>query len=165
MKLSLSRILPLLLLCCSLGAAEAAAVAGPAPDFTLKSLGGKNLKLSEMAGNVVLINFWASWCGPCREEMPLLNALHNKYQPLGFTVLGVNVEEQSDMARGFLKDFPVDFPILLDNKNQVSKLYQVVAMPTTVVVDRDGKMRFLHKGYKSGDEKKYRDMVKQLIRE
>jgi len=69
------------------------------------------------------------------------------------------------MARGFLKDFPVDFPILLDNKNQVSKLYQVVAMPTTVVVDRDGKMRFLHKGYKSGDEKKYRDMVKQLIRE
>ncbi len=165
MKLSLSRILPLLLLCCSLGTAEAAAVPGPAPDFTLKSLSGKNLKLSEMAGNVVLINFWASWCGPCREEMPLLNRLHNKYRPLGFTVLGVNVEEQSDMARGFLKDFPVDFPILLDNKNQVSKLYQVVAMPTTVVVDRDGKMRFLHKGYKNGDEKKYRDMVKQLIRE
>ena len=147
------------------GAAVAASVSGPAPNFTLKSLGGKNLKLSEMAGNVVLINFWASWCGPCREEMPLLNAMHNKYEPLGFTVLGVNVEEQADNARGFLKDFPVDFPILLDNRNQVSKLYNVVAMPTTVVVDRDGNMRYLHKGYKSGDEKKYQEMIKKLVRE
>ena len=165
MKLSLSRILPVILLACFMNSAGAAAISGPAPDFTLKSLDGKNLKLSEMAGNVVLINFWASWCAPCREEMPLLNALHNKYQPLGFTVLGINVEEQVDSARGFLEDFPVDFPVLLDNRNQVSQLYEVIAMPTTVVVDRDGKLRFLHKGYKSGDEKKYRDMVKQLIRE
>lgn len=147
------------------GIAVAASVSGPAPNFTLKSLGGKNLKLSEMAGNVVLINFWASWCGPCREEMPLLNAMHNKYEPLGFTVLGVNVEEQAENARGFLKDFPVDFPILLDDRNQVSKLYNVVAMPTTVVVDRDGNMRYLHKGYKSGDEKKYQEMIKKLVRE
>lgn len=147
------------------GPAGAAAGAGPAPNFTLKSLGGKNMKLSEMAGNVVLINFWASWCGPCREEMPLLNALHKKYQPLGFTVPGVNVEEQADNARGFLNDFPVDFPVLLDSKNRVSKLYKVIAMPTTVVVDRDGNMRFLHKGYKPGDEKKYRKMVKKLVRE
>ncbi len=165
MKLSLPRILSAMLLICCVNTAGAVAVQGPAPDFTLKSLSGKNLKLSEMAGNVVLINFWASWCGPCREEMPLLNALHNKYQPLGFTVIGINVEEQSEMARGFLEDFPVDFPILLDNKNRVSELYEVIAMPTTVVVDRDGKLRFLHKGYKSGDEKKYRDMVKKLIRE
>ncbi|MGB5329938.1 MAG: TlpA disulfide reductase family protein, partial [Gammaproteobacteria bacterium] len=63
-------------MCVSL--AGAAAVKGPAPNFTLKSMSGKNLKLSEMTGNVVLINFWASWCGPCREEMPLLNALHKK---------------------------------------------------------------------------------------
>jgi peroxiredoxin len=145
--------------------AQAAAVSGPAPNFTLKSLSGKNLKLSEMSGNVVLINFWASWCGPCRQEMPLLNDLHNKYEPLGFTVLGVNVEEQSDNARGFINDYPVDFPILLDNQNQVSQMYKVIAMPTTVVVDRDGNMRFLHKGYKPGDEKQYRDMVKTLIRE
>jgi thiol-disulfide isomerase/thioredoxin len=145
--------------------ADAASVKGQAPNFTLKSLGGKNLKLSEMTGNVVLINFWASWCGPCREEMPLLNDLHKKYEPLGFTVLGVNVEEDARNARGFLKNFPVDFPIVLDNKNQVSKKYNVIAMPTTVVVDRDGNMRFLHKGYKPGDEEKYRKMVKKLVRE
>ena len=144
---------------------EAASVSGPAPNFTLKSLDGKNLKLSEMRGDVVLINFWASWCGPCRQEMPLLNALHNKYAPLGFTVLGVNVEENSADARGFVSNFPVDFPVVLDNKNKVSRQYDVIAMPTTVVVDRDGNMRFLHKGYKSGDEKEYRKMVKKLIRE
>ena len=143
----------------------AAEVGKSAPDFTLKSLGGKNLKLSEMTGNVVLINFWASWCGPCREEMPLLNALHNKYEPLGFTVLGVNVEEDVKGARGFLKNFPVDFPVLLDSNNKVSKQFKIVAMPTTVVVDRDGNMRFLHQGYKSGDEAKYQQMVKTLVRE
>ena len=149
----------------ALNPASAGPVSGPAPNFTLKSMSGKNLKLSEMTGNVVLINFWASWCGPCRQEMPLLNDLHNKYEPLGFTVLGVNVEEQSEAALGFINDYPVDFPVLLDNKNKVSKLYNVVAMPTTVVVDRDGNMRFLHKGYKPGDEKEYRNMVKKLIRE
>jgi thiol-disulfide isomerase/thioredoxin len=151
--------------CASIAPVGAASVSGPAPDFTLKSLAGKNLKLSEMRGNVVLINFWASWCGPCRQEMPLLNNLHNKYAPLGFTVIGVNVEEKTENARGFIKDTPVDFPILLDNRNQVSKLYKVVAMPTTVVVDRDGNMRFLHHGYVPGDELEYRKMVKELIRE
>jgi thiol-disulfide isomerase/thioredoxin len=170
MNEKLSPSLPRLLTAClislvCISLAGAATVKGPAPNFTLKSMGGNNLKLSEMTGNVVLINFWASWCGPCREEMPLLNALHKKYQPLGFTVLGVNVEENVDGARSFLKNVPVDFPILLDNTNEVSKRYKVVAMPTTVVVDRDGNMRFLHEGYKPGDEKKYRQMIKKLIRE
>ncbi len=170
MNSMLSRTWLSLLLVCFLSftvvtQANAASVKGPAPNFTLKSLDGKNLKLSEMTGNVVLINFWASWCAPCRQEMPLLNALHKKYQALGFTVLGVNVEEDVKNARGFLKNFPVDFPVLLDNKNRVSKQYNVVAMPTTVVVDRDGNMRFLHQGYKPGDEDKYRKMVKKLVRE
>ena len=157
----------LLLSGCLLFSASAwsAAVSAPAPDFTLKQLDGKNLKLSELAGNVVLINFWASWCGPCVKEMPLLNKIHNKYNPLGFTVLGVNVEQNSDNARDFLAGNGVDFPILLDSKNQVTQQYEVIAMPTTVLVDRDGKIRFIHKGYKSGDEAQYRKMVKQLVRE
>ena len=170
MNKKISQSLPRLLMAClvslmCVSLAGAAAVKGPAPNFTLKSMSGKNLKLSEMTGNVVLINFWASWCGPCREEMPLLNALHKKYAPLGFTVLGVNVEEQLDGARDFLSNVPVDFPILLDNTNKVSRQYKVVAMPTTVIVDRDGNMRYLHEGYKPGDEKKYRQMVKKLVRE
>jgi len=136
-----------------------------APNFTLKSLAGKNIKLSELTGNVVLVNFWASWCGPCRQEMPLLNAIHNKYEPLGFTVLGVNVEEQVENARSFIHDRPVDFPILLDSNNQISQLYNVLAMPTTVVIDRDGNIRFIHQGYQSGDEAKYHNMIKKLVRE
>lgn len=136
-----------------------------APDFTLKSLSGKNLKLSEYAGNVVLLNFWASWCAPCRLEMPLLNDLHNKYEKLGFVVLGVNVEEQTDKARSYIADRPVDFPILFDDTNSVSKKYNVIAMPTTVMIDRNGNMRYLHQGYKPGDEKKYKKMVKKLVRE
>ena len=164
-QFALKLLLPLCIGLGGVGAASAASVSGPAPNFTLKSLSGKNMKLSEMRGNVVLINFWASWCGPCREEMPLLNALHAKYEPLGFTVLGVNVEEQEKNARGFLKNFPVDFPVLLDNQNKVSKLYDVIAMLMTVVVDRDGNMRYLHRGYKPGDEKTYRKVVKKLVRE
>jgi peroxiredoxin len=137
----------------------------PAPDFTLKSHSGQNLKLSEHRGEVVLINFWASWCGPCRQEMPLLSELHNKYKALGFTVLGVNVEQDSSEAKKLLKESPVSFPVLYDNDSVVSKQYDVVAMPSTVLVDRNGKMRFLHKGYKPGEEEIYLEMVRSLIRE
>jgi peroxiredoxin len=144
---------------------QAAKLNQPAPDFTLKSMRGKNIKLSELAGNVILLNFWASWCGPCRTEMPLLNELQNRYEPLGFTVLGVNVEEDSSPAKTFLAKTPVEFPILLDNRNEVSKRYDVLAMPTTVMIDRNGKVRYLHKGYQAGDEKKYKKMIKKLVRE
>jgi len=138
---------------------------GPAPDFTLKSMDGRNVKLSELAGNVVMINFWASWCAPCRVEMPKLNDLYNKYKDLGFVLLGVNVEQQEQPPRNFLQKRPVDFPILMDKGNDVSKLYHVIAMPTTVLVDRSGNMRYVHQGYKEGDERKYRKIIKKLLRE
>lgn len=137
----------------------------PAPGFTLKSNSGGNVKLSELRGQVVMVNFWASWCGPCRQEMPLLDALHQRYRNLGFTVLGVNVEEDPAAARDLLEDVPVTFPILFDSKNQVSEAYEVDAMPSTVIVDRDGNVRYIHKGYVPGDENKYQEVVRALIRE
>jgi len=139
--------------------------AGPAPDFTLKSADGSNLRLSEFRGEVVMINFWASWCAPCRQEMPLLDELYTQYQPLGFTILGVNVEENPTKARQLLKKLPVNFPVLFDSKSDVSKLYNVVAMPSTVLVDRDGNIRYLHQGYKPGYEEAYQQQVRELIRE
>lgn len=138
---------------------------GAAPDFTLKSASGENLRLSELRGEVVMINFWASWCGPCRQEMPLLDELYNQYRPMGFTILGVNVEEDSTKARKMLTENPVTFPVVFDNKSAVSKLYNVVAMPSTVLVDRDGNVRYLHQGYKPGYEEAYQQQVRALIRE
>ena len=136
-----------------------------APDFTLKSNEGENIRLSEYRGEVVLINFWASWCGPCRQEMPVLSELHDKYHALGFTVLGVNVEADTRKARKLLQDLPVSFPVVFDSDSVVSKQYNVVAMPSTVLVDRDGIMRYLHKGYKPGLEDVYQQQVRDLVRE
>ena len=145
--------------------ARAALDSAAAPDFTLKSANGENIKLSELRGQVVLINFWASWCGPCRQEMPLLDQMYQKYAPLGFTLLGVNVEQDTKDAERMLKDTPVTFPILFDAQNEVSKLYDVTAMPSTVLVDRDGKVRFMHKGYQPGYEDEYQTQIRALVRE
>ncbi len=165
---TLNRIIPTLTLLLSLltaGSALALDVGGAAPDFTLKSRSGENIKLSELRGEVVMVNFWASWCAPCRQEMPLLEELHERYSDLGFTLLGVNVEEDSSAALDMLKEIPVTFPVLFDNRNTVSKLYNVVAMPTTVILDRDGTVRYVHKGFLPGYEDEYRQQVKELIRE
>ena len=146
-------------------ATNASSISGKAPDFTLKSRDGKNIRLSDLRGQVVMLNFWASWCGPCRQEMPILEQLHKRYGKLGFTVVGVNVEQDSSKAVAYLRDIKVSFPILYDNTSKVSKLYNVNAMPTTVMIDRNGKMRFKHEGYKSGYEKDYKKQIKLLVRE
>ena len=152
-------------LCLSAGSAVAVPSKGKAPDFTLKSSSGSNIKLSEHRGEVVMINFWASWCAPCRQEMPLLEDLYKRYKDGGFTLLGVNVEEDSSKAQDLLRQVQVTFPILFDNKNTVSQLYKVEAMPSTVILDRDGNVRFLHKGYLPGYEDEYQKQVRELIRE
>ncbi|MCU7853502.1 MAG: TlpA family protein disulfide reductase [Candidatus Thiodiazotropha sp. (ex Monitilora ramsayi)] len=149
----------------AMGHVFATNTSGPAPDFTLKSRSGENIKLSELRGQVVMINFWASWCGPCRQEMPILDQLYQRYEPMGFTLLGVNVEEDSAAAEKVLREIPVSFPVLYDSKNQVSENYQVRAMPSTFLIDRDGKVRYLHKGYKPGYEDEYQQQVRELIRE
>jgi len=138
---------------------------GPAPNFTLTDAGGQSVTLSDLQGQVVMINFWASWCGPCREEMPLLEQIHQRYESLGFTLLGVNVEENSADGQAFLAERPVSFPVLYDPDNGISKLYDVVAMPSTVLIDRQGNVRYLHHGYKPGYENDYQDQIRALVRE
>jgi peroxiredoxin len=97
--------------------------------------------------------------------MPLLESIYKKYNKLGFTLLGVNVEPDSQAADDWLKATPVTFPILYDKESKVSKLYEVAGMPSTVIIDRSGKLRVLHQGYKPGDENEYLDSIRSLIRE
>jgi len=136
-----------------------------APDFTLKNLQGINLNLTEQRGEIIVINFWASWCGPCRKEMPVLQKLHDKYNNLGVSVWGVNVEQENQAGREFLKGLNLTFPIFFDQTNKISATYQVEAMPTTVIIDRNGKVRKVFRGFKVGYEKKYAKAIKKLIRE
>jgi len=149
----------------ALPASGASAPSGPAPQFTLDSRGGPKISLSQYKGQVVMLNFWASWCGPCRQEMPLLENIYKKYNKMGFTLIGVNVEPDSKAAEGFLKETPVTFPVIYDKDSTVSKAYDVSGMPSTVIIDRKGNVRELHKGYNPGDENGYMDMVRTLVRE
>ena len=138
---------------------------GPAPQFTLAAKGGQDVSLAQYKGQVVMLNFWASWCGPCRQEMPLLDSIYKQYHRMGFTLIGVNVEPDSNAANQWLKETPVSFPILYDKESKVSKMYDVAGMPSTVIIDRAGKVRALHRGYKPGDENGYLDSIRTLVRE
>jgi len=150
----------------SLGmAAQAAAPMTPAPDFTLRNLEGQNLRLKEQRGQVVLVNFWATWCAPCRQEMPKLNALYDKYKGSGFVLLGVNVDDDTRNAASVAAKLGVRFPVLLDTDKSVSKLYQLNSMPSTVLIDRDGRVRFLHRGYQDGYEITYDKQIRDLLKE
>ncbi len=160
---------PIIALIFSIFAATSLASSGlegqAAPDFALKSATGENLRLSEYRGDVVMINFWATWCGPCRQEMPLLDELYARYQRVGFNLLGVNIDDDSRRAMNMVEELGVSFPVLFDARKEVSKLYEVEAMPVTVIVDRKGTVRYVHHGYKPGYEDKYLDQIRSLLRE
>jgi peroxiredoxin len=136
-----------------------------APDFALKSSSGDNVRLSEYRGDVVMVNFWATWCGPCRQEMPLLDELYSRYERVGFSLLGVNIDDDSRKAMNMVSELGVSFPVLFDARKEVSKLYKVEAMPVTVLIDREGTVRYVHHGYKPGYEDKYLDQIRSLLRE
>ncbi|MEM1262571.1 MAG: TlpA disulfide reductase family protein [Pseudomonadota bacterium] len=137
----------------------------PAPDFTLDSFSGDTLSLTDFRGDVIMINFWATWCGPCREEMPILDELYSRYNRAGFQLLGVNIDDEPQRAKDMIAELGVSFPVLFDSSKQVSELYAVQAMPVSVMVDRQGMVRYVHHGYKPGYEDKYLDQIRELIRE
>jgi peroxiredoxin len=115
----------------------------PAPDFSLTTAAGESLRLSGLRGQVVIVNLWASWCGPCRAEMPDLEVVYARHQPRGLIVLGVNSTFQDDpaAAAAFAAERGVTFPILYDLDGAVSRRYRLRALPTTFFVDRAGLIR------------------------
>ena len=145
-------------------AVPAIAPSNPAPDFTLHAMSGSNLRLKEQRGRVVMVNFWATWCGPCRQEMPQLTRLYEKYKSSGFVLLGVNVDDDTSKAVEVAAKLGVTFPVLLDTDKSVSKLYDLSTMPSTVLIDRDGKVRYVHRGYLTGYEDTYEKQIRELLK-
>ncbi len=119
----------------------APAIGHPAPDFTLPTLAGGQVTLSDLRGQPVVLNFWASWCGPCRAEMPELQRLHDRLGEAGMAVLGVNQGESPDTAAAFLEKLGLSFPVALDQRTGVSQQYLVNSLPTTFFIDREGVIR------------------------
>ncbi|MEP7302800.1 MAG: TlpA disulfide reductase family protein [Caldimonas sp.] len=145
-------------------ATPAIAPSANAPDFTLRTMNGPNLRLAEQRGRVVMVNFWATWCGPCRQEMPQLDRLYQKYRASGFVLLGVNVDDDVHKAADVAAKLGVSFPVLLDTDKAVSKLYDLSTMPSTVIIDRDGKVRYFHRGYLAGYEDNYDKQIRELLK-
>jgi len=113
----------------------------------------------------VMLNFWATWCGPCRREMPQLNRLYAKYRSAGFVLVGVNVDEDRAKAGGLAEQLGLKFPVVFDSAKRVSRLYRLDTMPSTVLIDRDGRVRYLHPGYHDGYEDTYDQQIAELLRE
>ena len=113
----------------------------PAPDFELQSLDGKNMKLSDFRGKAVLLNFWATWCGPCKIEMPWFVELQKEYGPQGFQIVGVAMDDaSSDEIAKFAKQMGVNYPVLLGKESVGQSYGGVGVLPTTYFIDRDGKL-------------------------
>jgi thiol-disulfide isomerase/thioredoxin len=156
------------------GAAVAAALAitstvgasaAMAPSFALPSRSGDTVSLAQLKGKVVMLNFWASWCGPCRQEMPLLDELYGKYQRAGLVMLSVNIDENAAPAIEMVQTLRISYPVLFDTRKEVSRAYDVSAMPVTVLVDRAGVVRYVSEGYKPGYEKRYTEKLRELLNE
>jgi peroxiredoxin len=146
-------------------AAMATACSGPGPDassginegkqardFELEAMDGGSVSLSDYEGKVVLVNFWATWCPPCRAEMPSFEAAYQAHNEDGFVVLGVNVEESRGAVEPFVAEMGVTFPVLLDEKGRVANEYRTLGLPISLLVDRTGVIFARHVGFLSDDQ-------------
>ena len=117
-----------------------------APLFSLPSTTGETVTLASLEGQVVLVNFWATWCPPCRDEMPVIKAAADQYGPQGFRVLAVNVQEPPDQVTAFGREMGLTFPLLLDSKGDVTRVYRVQNLPRNFFIARDGRVVRIHPG-------------------
>ena len=166
-RLPAAALFALLLLGPAVCVPAGALVGQPAPDFALRSLQGENVRLSEHFGEVVLINFWATWCGPCRQEMPLLDEIYGKYRRAGLVLFSVNLDEDENVAaaKEMAQTLKISYPVLVDVRKEVARAYQTGTMPLTVLIDREGVVRYVSEGYKTGYEVRYTDKLRELLNE
>ena len=147
----LSTLLALALVACS-GAQPAARLGSPAPDFSLPTADGGTVRLADLKGKPILINFWATWCPPCREEMPAMQELYEQYRERGLVILAVDMEEDLRPVRRWIDQGGYTFTFLLDSEGEQVKRYNIIASPTSYFVGRDGVIRDLKLGALSRGE-------------
>lgn len=156
---------PLLLLCLA-WPARAVEPNQAAPLFTAKSLQAADaIELARYRGQVVLLDFWASWCGPCRQSLPALEALRKEFGDAGFEVIAVNLDEKQQDGLDFLKKYPVTYPIVQDAPGRIARLYGVRTMPMSYLIDRQGVVRQVHQGFNKKDVPHLQAAVAELVGE
>jgi cytochrome c biogenesis protein CcmG/thiol:disulfide interchange protein DsbE len=134
----------------------------PAPEFTLKDGQGQDVSLSDFRGKVVLLNFWATWCGPCKIEMPWFVDFQRKYKDQGFSVVAISLDEEGwDVVRPFAEDMKLNFPVLLGDDELAESFGGVQALPTTFIIDKEGRIYNSHMGLVSMSD--YEDEIKKLL--
>jgi len=147
------------------GCATSGFVGKAAPDFTLPALGGGEVKLAALRGQVVVIDFWASWCGPCREELPELEKLRPEYEPRGVRFVAINVDDDAAAAAAAARQLALAMPVGMDAAKKTAEAYAPPAMPSSYVVDRAGTVRFVHEGFAgSPDIARFRRELDELLR-
>jgi peroxiredoxin len=134
-----------------------------APDFVLKSLSGENLRLSEYRGEVVILSFWATWCGDCRAQLTELAVMRDRYQDAGVELLAVSLDQNARQASEAMAG--ASYPVLHDAGGEVGRLYDVTKMPVMVLIDRGGVVREVFEGFRRGSEEQYLERVQALLRE
>ncbi|MBL6751812.1 MAG: TlpA family protein disulfide reductase [Nevskia sp.] len=158
MNLHKSKLLPALALAAAAAgtfvpAAHAVGVNQPAPAFSLPREGGGTASLDGLAGHVVYLDFWASWCGPCRQSFPWMNEIQAKYAARGLRVVAVNVDARQSDAEGFLAQIPAQFTVAFDPKGDTPRLYQLKGMPTSFLINPDGMVLAVHQSFHEEDRK------------
>jgi thiol-disulfide isomerase/thioredoxin len=143
--------------------AAAAAPGDPAPAFTLPTATGETVALDKLKGRVVYVDFWASWCGPCRRSFPWMNELVQKYGPAGFTVVGVNVDKRRPDAEKFLQQTPATFTIVYDPAGKTPEAYGVKGMPSSYLVDASGKVVAVESGFRDEQKAEFEARIKTLL--
>ena len=137
----------------------------PPVDFELQDLSGKKVKLSALKGKVVFLNFWATWCGPCRSEMPSMQRLHEKLKAEGLEILAVDLQEDKGKVQAFAKELGLAFPILLDSDGSVGAAYNARSIPTTYLLDRDGNIFARAVGAREWDTPELINILRLILKE
>lgn len=143
--------------------AHAVEMAQAAPDFDLAGHLA-NVKLSDYKGKAIYLDFWASWCGPCKQSFPWMNDMQSRYSSKGLRVVGINVDQKTDDAKAFLKDNPASFDVAFDPTGKTPRSYAIKGMPTSVLIGADGKVLMVHSGFKDEQRDELERQIKQALK-